>query len=145
MNDRIYWLLELAAIRAMPGYHEGMENWMHKAEDYGSGEQLYALDVSLMEAELLLETHEKELEELLFRIRSEPRPVVDIAPQPNEWEFLTSLKQNIALMKRLIDFRDGNIRTDVPERRDEDHPWCCPVVSDLAEFRPEPQYFDIPF
>ena len=124
MTDRIYRLLELAVIRAMPGYWQGMESWMYKTEPWADSEH------NILDGEI-------------FHIE---RLILDFSWSPED-------DAKLAVMRRLADFRDGNVRTDVPERRQHyDHyDWPCPVVLDLAEFRPEPEYDpedyygDIPF
>lgn len=127
MTDRIYELVELAGIRMMPGFKSWMENAMHDTEEF-AGRQENVLDLSLLHSVILTQIDPQDAE------RND-----DCWWEPTIWE-------KIDAMQRLVDLRDGNIRSDVPELRDEHHPWCCPV---WVSFRPKPpvevEYGDIPF
>lgn len=126
--DRMYKLIERCAIQMMPEYWEWMDGIEHETVDcdYPSGNKLWVLDLELEDNHRLAEWAEEELG------LSDPETIEH--------------QQKIDVLQRLVDLRDRKIRSDVPERREQRHPWCCQV---WQLFRPEPPedecYGDIPF
>ena len=114
---RIYKLLERCGIEMMPGYQSWMDGIEHQTWSL-LGEMINDLDQQLINHVLVM-------------------PYVwdtfDGASMETPWDH----QQEIDALQRLVDLRDRNIRSDVPERRDEDHPWCCPV---WEMFHSEPVY-----